>query len=125
VTPLHVEGRWIVDAAGCPFTFHSVNWYGAEELDYVAAGLERQPVGAIARQVREMGFNSVRLLWSNELVERNPVVDDPRVLAANPELLGLTALEVFDAVVDALAAEGLLIVLDNHTSDAGWCCGNN
>ena len=122
--PLHTEGRWVVDAAGCPFTFRSVNWYGAEELDYVPAGLERQDLYAIASQIRQMGFNSVRLLWSNEMYEWNPVVDDPRVLAANPDLLGLTALEIFDTVIAALAAEGLLIVLDNHTSDAGWCCND-
>jgi endoglucanase len=122
--PLHTEGRSIVDAAGCPFTFHSVNWYGAEELDYAPAGLERQDLHFIAHQIRGMGFNSVRLLWSNEMFERNPVIDDPRVLAANPDLLGRTALEVFDAVIEGLAAEGLLVILDNHTSDAGWCCNN-
>src|SRR5262245_43977978 len=102
--PLHTEGRWVIDAAGCPFNFRSVNWYGAEELDYIPAGLERQELPAIARQIRQMGFNSVRLPWSNEMVELNPVVDDPRVLAANPDLLGRTALEIFDAVVAALAA---------------------
>ncbi len=122
--PLHTEGRWIIDAAGCPFTFHSANWYGAEELDYVPAGLERQDVSSIARQIRAMGFNSVRLPWSNEMVELNPVVNDPRVLMANPGLLGRTALEIFDVVVGALVAEGLLIVLDNHTSDAAWCCSD-
>ncbi len=122
--PLHTDGRWILDANDCPFTFHSVNWYGAEELDYVPAGLERQDIHTIAGEVRGLGFNSVRLLWSNEMYERNPVVTDPRVLAANPDLLGRTALEVFDAVIDALAREGLLVILDNHTSDAGWCCSN-
>ncbi len=124
VLPLHTQGRWILDANDCPFSFHSVNWYGAEELDYVPAGLERQDIHTIAAEVRGMGFNSVRLLWSNEMYENDPVIDDPAVLAANPDLLGRTALQVFDAVVNALAAEGLLVILDNHTSDAGWCCSN-
>jgi endoglucanase len=121
---LHTDGRWIVDANDCPFTFHSVNWYGAEELDYVPAGLERQDIHTIAHEIRGLGANSVRLLWSNEMYERNPVIDDPRVLAANPNLLGQTALQVLDAVIDALAQEGLMVILDNHTSDAGWCCSN-
>src|SRR5262249_6935489 len=36
--------------------------------------------------------------------------------------VGKHALEVFDAVVDALAAEGLVIILDNHRSRGDWCC---
>ena len=35
---------------------------------------------------------------------------------------GKTAMLVFDAVVAALTAEGLMVVLDNHMSDADWCC---
>lgn len=122
--PLHTQGRWILDANDCPFTFHSVNWYGAEEFDYAPAGLERQDLHTIAAEIRGMGFNSVRLLWSNEMYEYDPVINNSRVLAANPDLLGRTALQVFDAVVNALAAEGLLVILDNHTSDAGWCCSS-
>eukprot|EP00775_Hariotina_reticulata_P004023 gene4023-4271_t len=45
-----------------------------------------------------------------------------QAVAANPGLLGNTPLEVFDAVIAALAAQGLMVILDNHTSDAIWCC---
>jgi endoglucanase len=31
---------------------------------------------------------------------------------------------VFDAVIAALAAEGIYVILDNHTSNADWCCSN-
>src|SRR5260370_22704435 len=33
-------------------------------------------------------------------------------------------MEIFDAVVNALANQGLLIILDNHVSTADWCCSN-
>lgn len=70
--------------------------------------------------VRSGGFTTVRPPWSNELVERNPVVE-PRLLAANPQLMGLRALEVLDRVVDALGREDLWVVLDNHRSRADGC----
>ena len=46
---------------------------------------------------------------------------DSRV-SANPELEGKTAMEVFDATVEGLTNEGLIVILNNHNSKAGWCC---
>jgi hypothetical protein len=34
---------------------------------------------------------------------------------------GKRALEILDAVVDALGREGLMVILDNHVSRADWC----
>lgn len=119
--PLSTRGRFIVDTKGQRVKLAGVNWYGAEEKDYVVAGLNRAPLAAIARNIRTLGYNVVRLPWSNEMVEKNPVVADGTV-TQNPALKGKRALEVLDAVVAALAAEGIMIVLDNHMSDAEWCC---
>ena len=100
----------------------AVSWYGAESEDFAVGGLHLQPLDTIAEEIRRLGFNAVRLPWSNELVERDPAVPD-RALAANPRLLGKHALEVLDSVVAALTRRGVLVVLDNHNSDAEWCCG--
>ena len=61
----------------------------------------------------------MRLPWALQLYEENPVIADA-MLSANPALQGKTALEVLDAVVDALAAQGLVVVLDNHRSRGDW-----
>ena len=119
--PLQTSSRWIVDANGKRFKLASVNWYGAEEEDFVVGGLDFEDVHAIARMIRGLGFNSVRLPFSNELVESNPVVADAR-LAANSSLQGSTALQVLDAVIAALGEEGLVVILDDHMSNANWCC---
>ena len=121
--PLRTQGRFIVDANGKRFKLAAVNWYGGESIDHVVAGLDRRPLDEIARLIADDGFNAVRLPWSNELVETNPIVADALV-AANPLLRGKHALDVLDAVVGALAKEGLVIVLDNHGSQASWCCAN-
>jgi endoglucanase len=119
--PLHTQSRWIVDANGKRFKLASVNWYGADEKDYVVGGLDRAPLDTIAASIRTLGFNSVRLPWSNELVEKDPLVADA-ALAANPALKGKHALEILDIVIDAIARQGLLVILDNHISHADWCC---
>jgi endoglucanase len=122
--PLRTSGGAIVDGAGRQVRLLAVNWYGAESEDFVVGGLQAQPLAAIVRQVPRLGCNAVRLPWSNELVERNPPVPEYAV-RANPGLAGRPALEVFDEVVRALTAEGLMVVLDNHNSDAIWCCGDD
>lgn len=122
--PLRTSGRWIVDAEGQRYKIAGVNWYGAESEDFVVGGLDEQPLRALATRIRELGFNTVRIPWSNELVERNPRVD-PTLVEANPELAGKRALEVLDETIDALAEQGLAIILVNHVSDAIWCCNED
>ena len=119
--PLHTESRWVLDANNQRFKMASVNWYGAESAELVPDGLRYRDLNDIARSVRELGFNSVRLPWCNELVESNPVVAS-EIVSANPALQGKTALEVLDAVIDALARQNLVVILDNHRSRGDWCC---
>ena len=122
--PLHTRSRYVVDAHGARVKLAGVNWYGAEQLDRVPAGLQCQPVDAIASRIAAAGYNVVRLPWATD----NWVGQDHRVppvaVAANPALRGLSARAVFDAVVDALARHGLMVVLDNHVTRPDWCCSN-
>jgi endoglucanase len=121
VLPLHTESRRIMDVSNRRFTLASVVWYGAESPDFVPYGLDHSTVADIAKLIRDLGFNSVRLPWCNEMFESNPLVGDA-LLAANPDLLGKRALDVFDAVVRGLVDQGLYIILDNHRSKGEWCC---
>lgn len=119
--PLHTSGSYIVDNNGARIHINAFNWYGAEGLDYVVEGLQAQPLPSIVDTIKGMGFNAVRLLWSNQMVESNPVVGN-YALAANPSFEGENALTVFDQVIQALTNAGIMVILDNHVSKAGWCC---
>jgi endoglucanase len=121
--PLQTSGGSIVDSHGKPVKLASVNWYGAESPDLVPSGLDVRPVDAIAEHIKQLGFNSVRLPWSNYMLECDPVVSDDSVTKdgrGNPAYRGMHAMAVFDHVVRALAHQGLLIILDNHGSDPGF-----
>lgn len=119
--PLHTSGRFIVDSNGARVHLNGANWYGAESTDFVVAGLQAAPLDSIVQQIKSLGFNVVRLPWSNQLYETNPVVGN-YALTANPSLEGENALTILDQVVAALTNAGIMVILDNHVSNAEWCC---
>ena len=117
--PFHTEGRWIMDSENKRFKLAGVNWYGFEELDYVPAGLEILHVDKISKKISSLGFNSVRLPFSIEMVLHQGEVADS-VVFANPEMKGMKPIEIMDVVIDSLWRHGLVVVLDNHSSEAVW-----
>lgn len=115
------SGRYVVDACQNRFKMKSVNWYGGSDTWETPLGLDKQTIPYIANLIRQMGFNSVRLPFSNQaLHDTNPV--DPTHVSANPALVGLTPLQVYDAVVKGLTDAGIVVVLNNHTTSSEWCC---
>lgn len=121
---LHTAGQYIVDNDGNRVRINAANWYGAESTDFVVAGLQVAPLQSIVQQIKGLGFNAVRLPWSNELYETNPLVGS-YALTANPAMQGENALTILDQVVSALTNAGIMVILDNHNSNAEWCCSND
>ncbi len=119
--PLHTSGHEILDSAAHVVRLTSVNWYGFDQKEYVAGGLDDAPLDTIIGQIQAIGANSVRLPWANETLEHNPLVADYAV-KANSQFRGKHALDVMDAVIAALARAHIMVILDNHVSRADWCC---
>jgi endoglucanase len=86
-----------VDTNGNRVRLAAVNWYGAKSADYVVGGLQLQPLQTIVAQIKSLGFNAVRLPWSNQMYESNPIVAN-YALAANTSMEGQNALTIFDQV---------------------------
>jgi endoglucanase len=139
--PLSTAGRYVVDADGRRFKLISGNWHGGsgtwdgsgdpndpahnhggEVANQMPLGLDRAPVAAILASFHELGINSIRLQFSNEMIHDDRPVPDTAV-AANPELRGKTPLQVYDVMVQALTTEGFAVILNNHTTTSRWCCG--
>jgi len=141
VPPLSTRGRYVVDATGVRFKLKSGNWHGAsgtwngsgdvnddanhhagENSGRIPLGLDRAPIDQIVSSFREIGLNSVRLQFSDEMIgDTQPVTD--AAVAANPQFKGKTPLRVYDEVVAALTGAGLAVILNNHTNTTRWCCG--
>ncbi|MFD4657503.1 glycoside hydrolase family 5 protein [Kitasatospora sp. NPDC058444] len=139
--PLSTRGRYIVDANGDRFKLKAGNWAGAQgtwegsgsttdpannqagQVSYnIPLGLDRAPISRILTGLHGLGLNSVRLPFANAMIHDTTPVPDAAV-TANPQLRGKTPLQVYDAVVAALTADGFAVVLNNHTTSYRFCCG--
>jgi endoglucanase len=100
-----------------------VNWYGFETTDHLVHGLWAQDYQTILNTIKSLGFNVIRIPFSNELVELNPVPTNFTTNAngqpANTALTGQTALQDLDTIVAYAGSIGLRVILDNHRSEAG------
>ncbi|EPS62091.1 hypothetical protein M569_12701, partial [Genlisea aurea] len=137
--PLSTSSRWIVDRAGRRVKLTCVNWISHNE-PMVAEGLEKKPLAYIAKAIASAGFNCVRFTWPTFMFTRpdygkltvGQSLDRYGLTAAkagisknNPQLMGMSVVEVHGAVVDELGRSGLMVVLDNHVSHPQWCCGSD
>src|ERR1700721_1452174 len=100
--PLHTSGHDILDARGHRVRLTSVNWYGFDQQDFVAGGLDHAPLATIVKEIADLGVNSVRLPWANETLEHNPQVPDYAV-KANPQFKTKKARGGMNAVCRRLA----------------------
>jgi len=106
-----------------------VNWFGFETSIKAPHGLWSRDYKSMLDQIKSLGFNCIRMPWSNEIMANNGNVmpssinfggPDP-VNGTNPmnaDLNGKTSLEVLDAIVTYAGDIGLKIILDNHSRAA-------
>ncbi|KAJ7635695.1 cellulase [Mycena polygramma] len=139
--PLSTRGRYVVDANGNRFRLQGGNWHGAsgtwtgsgdinddanhhagENAHTMPLGLQYVPIDQIIDSFVELGVNTIRLQFSNQMLHDTTPVQDAWV-AANPQFKGMTPLQVYDAVIQALTDRGIAVIVNNHTNTSIWCCG--
>lgn len=120
---LHTQGTQILDENNTPVKLAGVNWYGFECTSKVAGGLDYQTPDDLCQLIVQMGFNTVRLPFCEEVIQTNPPIHD--YLDMNDNLQGKTALEIMDVVINAAGAHGLKVILDSHRCEAGWSAQGN
>jgi len=118
--PLQTRGRYIINQRGDRFKLKGVNWYGASDVHHVVGGLDVQSLDVICRSVLDLGFSTVRLPFSNEML-RSQVGKGAISFKYNPQLEGLSALEVYDEVVRCLGKHGVAVIINNHTTYGEFC----
>ena len=119
----HTSGNQILDSNGNPVKIAGINWYGFETTDEVAHGLYDQDYHTIINDIASLGYNTIRIPFSNQMVE-DPVV--PSAISyynssgpINTDLEGLNSLQVLQKIVAYAGQEGLKVILDDHRSEAG------
>jgi endoglucanase len=117
------EGYWrtsgnrILDAAGNPVRITGVNWFGFE-TDFAPHGLWTRNYQEMMDQIKSVGFNTIRLPFATQMFDPGATpntIDFNR----NPDLRGLTPIQIMDKVVAYAGQIGLRVLLDRHSIDAG------
>ena len=100
---------------------------GFESAAGIPQGLWVRNYKALLRQVKSMGFNTVRLPFCNQMLATNDSITAGVDFSQNPELVGLSALGFMDNIIDFAGSIGLRVILvrysakaDNFYSESSW-----
>ncbi len=110
---LHTCGSRIYDSHGREVRITGVNWSGMETSDYVPGGLGNRNWQEILDQVAALGYNTIRIPFSSEAIDAGQQIGGVN-FALNPDLQGLSGLQMLDRLVEGARARGLRVILDRH-----------
>lgn len=109
----HTSGSRIVDSTGTDARFNGINWFGFETSNFVPHGLWTRSMDEVLDQVKENGYNLLRIPYCNEML--NPDAASSSInYYKNPDLENLTPLQILDKLVEKARARGIKIFLDRH-----------
>nr|WP_232786762.1 Calx-beta domain-containing protein [Mycolicibacterium aurum] len=111
-------GNQIVDSAGNPVQIAGVNWFGMESDIFTPHGLWTRNYKDMMNQMAALDFNTIRLAYSSESLHttKAPTGID---FTKNPDLVGLSSLQIMDKIVAYAGEIGMRVILDHHRSSAG------
>lgn len=112
------SGGHIVDSSGATVRLTGVSWFGLETATYAPHGLWARGMGSMLDQIKSLGFNVIRVPFSNQLFDAGSTPNGID-LTKNPDLAGLTGLQILDKLVSGAKLRGLRILLDRHRPDSG------
>jgi len=112
------SGTQILNPSGGSFTISGINWYGFETRGFVAHGLYAQNYTTIVNSIKQYGFNTIRIPFSNEMWEKDPV-PAANTISACQSCQGKRARDIMALIVNYAGSIGLHVILDNHRSEAG------
>jgi len=111
---LSTQGTNIVDERGRKIKLAGISWFGGETGNLSPHGLWAQPLTKLINVIKDLGYNHIRYPWTNEMFKAGAKTNSINAMV-NPELEGLSPLEIMDAVIDAAGKVGLKVYLDRHT----------
>ncbi len=113
----HTSGSQILDSNNEPVKIAGVNWFGFETSNYVVHGLWSRGYKDMMNQMKNLGYNTIRLPYANQDFDSgvNPNGID---YSKNPDLQGLSPIQIMDKIVAYAGQIGMKIILDQHRPDS-------
>jgi endoglucanase len=114
----HAQGSQLVDSTGAPVRMTGINWFGAETSNYTFHGLWTRNYKDMINQMAGLGYNTLRVPYSNEMLKPGSMPNSIDY-NKNPDLQGLTGLQILDKVIGYAGTKGMRVILDRHRPDSG------
>jgi endoglucanase len=120
----HTSGPEIVNPGGGQFVITGINWYGFETTSHVAHGLYAKDYTYVLNEIKQYGYSTVRIPFSNEMWEVDPI-PNANTDSACSVCKGKHARDILALIINYAGSIGLHVVLDNHRSEAGNSAESN
>ncbi|WP_096087640.1 cellulase family glycosylhydrolase [Agaribacterium haliotis] len=118
---LSVSGNKIVNKEGQIVWLTGANWFGFNTTERVFHGLWSVNLDDTIKAMADRGINLIRVPFSTEIVHEwmtgNAVTPSVNT-HANPELVGMDSLEIFDEFLASAKRHGMKVLLDAHSAEA-------
>jgi endoglucanase len=117
---LHTSGNKIVDSTGATVRLTGLNWFGMETDNHTFHGLWAGRNATWRMQIDHMaqlGFNTIRVPFTGDSLRSGAQATSINT-DSNPDLIGLSPLQILDKVVDYAGQKGMRIILDRHRPSA-------
>lgn len=111
--PWKTSGNTIVDAEGRIVRITGVNWFGFETETYAAHGLWARGYKDMMKQMRDLGYNTIRLPYSNRMLDAGRKPNGINY-SLNPDLQGLSSIQVMDKIISYAGELNMRVLLDRH-----------
>ncbi|MBI2955497.1 MAG: cellulase family glycosylhydrolase [Chloroflexi bacterium] len=111
---LSTSGSKIVDSTGKEVTLTGINWFGMETGTFAPHGIWARKWTEMMDQIVALGFNTIRLPYSNEALNPKAVPTEGIDYDYNPDLEGLNGLQIMDKIIEGARDRGLKVILDRH-----------
>ena len=125
---LSAKGSNLYNDKGEVVRLTGVNWFGFETTNMFPHGLWARDYHGVLKQVRDMGFNCIRIPFCNQMLRDDATPDKPNFYGEDPwhlrpktdfnkELAELSPLEMMDEIIRYAGVLGLVVILDNHSRE--------
>jgi len=115
---LHTDGNKIVDSTGAQVRITGINWFGMETDNKTFHGLwSSNPWRGQVDTMARLGYNTLRIPYSDDALKPGATASGINDFI-NPDLVGLSPLQILDKVIDYAGTKGMRVILDRHRPTA-------
>jgi endoglucanase len=117
---LRTNGNRIVDSTGATVRLTGINWFGMETDNRTFHGLWANAPATWRGQIDRMaslGFNTLRIPYAGDALRAGATATSINTFT-NPDLVGLSPLQILDLVINHAGSRGMRVILDRHRPTA-------